>query len=99
MLRLAAAAFLPLFAAAAAAEAQTPASGAANPRAIELFQSHWVIMDWGLRFHDRDRNAELSEQEAAAGAAAFKRIADADRDGRVTTYEYERAREFLMARY
>ncbi|HVM36820.1 MAG TPA: hypothetical protein VM265_00320 [Sphingomicrobium sp.] len=88
-----------LAAAAAAAPAQTPASSALNPRAIELFQKDWVLMDWALRFHDRDRNGELSIAEADAGARAFKEMADADGDGRVTTQEFAAARQFLVARY
>jgi hypothetical protein len=83
----------------APALAQTPASVPANPRASELFQSDWVLMDWALRFHDRDRNAELSAAEADAGARAFKDMADADRDGRVTPREFASAREFLFARF
>lgn len=79
--------------------AQTPASVSANPRAIELFRSDWVLMDWGLRFHDRDRDAELSNAEADAGARAFKDLADADGDGRVTPQEFAAARQFLLARY
>jgi hypothetical protein len=88
-----------LIASSAPAVAQTPASAPANPRAMELFNSDWVLMDWGLRFHDSDRNAELSAAEAEAGARAFKDMADADRDGRVTPQEFAAARQFLMARY
>lgn len=79
--------------------AQAAQSDAANPRALELFQKDWVLMDWGLRFHDRDRNAELSAAEADAGARAFKSMADADGDGRVTPSEFDAARQFLLARY
>jgi hypothetical protein len=64
-----------------------------------LFERDWVIRDWGLRFFDRDRDANLSDAEASAGAKAFKGMADADRDGRVTPQEFQRTREFLMARY
>lgn len=77
----------------------TPASAAANPKAIELFERDWVLMDWGLRMFDRDRDAKLSAAEATAGAQAFKDIADADNDGKVTPHEFRRAREFLLARY
>lgn len=89
---------LPL-ALASTALAQTPASVSANPRAMELFSSDWVLMDWGLRFHDRDRDAELSVVEADAGARAFRQMADADGDGRVTPQEFAAARQFLLARY
>lgn len=78
----------------------TPASVAAvNPKAIELFESDWVLMDWGLRQFDRDRDARLSPGEATIGAIAFKTIADSDGDGKVTPVEFRRAREFLLARY
>ena len=84
---------------AAATAEPSLASASANPRALEPFERDWVLMDWGLRFHDRDKDARLSLGEASAAAAAFKEIADGDDDGRVTTYEYDRAREFLLARY
>ena len=77
----------------------TRASAPVNPKAMELFESDWVLMDWGLRMFDRDRNAELSQAEATAGARAFKEIADSDGDGQVTPHEFRRAREFLLARY
>lgn len=76
-----------------------PASASANPKAIELFERDWVLMDWGLRTFDRDRDARLSFDEASAGALAFKEIADSDNDGKVTPSEFRRAREFLLARY
>ncbi len=43
-------------------------------------------------------NGVISVAEAQPAALAFKEIADGDGDGRVTTYEYERAREFILAR-
>ena len=81
--------------------AQTPASvpQGANPRAIELFQRDWLLMDWALRRFDADRDVQLSASEAQPAAAAFKDIADGDRDGRVTPYEFERAKDFILARY
>ena len=72
---------------------------ASNPRVIEPFEQDWVLMDWALRFHDEDGNVRLSLAEAEAAAAAFKTMADHDKDGRLTPYEYDRAREFLIARY
>jgi hypothetical protein len=75
------------------------AHASVNPRVLEPFERDWVLMDWGLRFHDSDKDARLSLAEAHSAAAAFKEIADGDKDGRVTTYEYGRAREFLLARY
>lgn len=70
-----------------------------NPRVLEPFERDWVLKDWGLRFYDRDKDALLSLAEATVAARAFKEIADGDGDGRVSTYEYDRAREFLLARY
>ena len=56
-------------------------------------------MNWALKFHDRDRDILLSAGEAQAAALAFRKMADADGDGRVTTQEYRAAREFILARY
>ena len=36
--------------------------------------------------------------QALAALAAFRDLADGDRDGRVTTYEYDHAKEFITAR-
>jgi hypothetical protein len=89
-----------LLAQSAAATAQPSiANASVNPRVLEPFERDWVLMDWGLRFYDRDKDARLSLEEASVAAAAFKEMADGDRDGRVSTYEFDRAREFLFARY
>ena len=56
-------------------------------------------MNGALKFHDADRDIRLEPAEAAVAAAEFRRIADADNDGRVTPHEYRAAREFLLARY
>ena len=69
------------------------------PRATELFQRDWVLMDWALKLFDSNHDGILSTAEAQPAATAFKRIADGDSDGRVTRYEYERAREFILARF
>lgn len=81
------------------AEAQAQPDAALNPRAIELFERDWVLMHWAVKSFDRDGNGVISLAEANAGALAFKGIADGDGDGRVTPYEYDRAREFIIARY
>ena len=70
-----------------------------NPRAVELFERDWVLMQWAKRIFDSDRNGIISVAEAQGAAQAFREIADGNADGRVTPYEYERAREFILARY
>src|SRR4051794_10687969 len=64
-----------------------------------IFERDWVLMNWALKFYDRDRDVLLEPGEAMAAAAAFRDMADANRDGRVTTQEYRAAREFILARY
>jgi hypothetical protein len=76
-----------------------PASLKAVPAAQALFERDWVLMNWALTFHDRDRDILLEPAEAQAAASEFRRIADADGDGRVTPQEYRAAREFILARY
>jgi hypothetical protein len=77
----------------------TPASLGAAPAAKSLFERDWVLMNWALKFYDVDRDILLDPQEAQAAAQEFRRIADADNDGRVTPQEYRAAREFILARY
>jgi hypothetical protein len=77
----------------------TPASAPVSPKAVELFERDWVLMNWALKFHDRDRDVLISPGEAQAAAGEFRRIADGDSDGRVTPQEYAAAREFILARH
>jgi len=91
--------FSALLAATAVGAQPTPASARVDARAIGIFQSDWVLMNWALKYYDRDRDIMLSPPEAEAAANEFRRIADADQDGRVTVLEYRRAREFILARY
>ena len=84
-------------AAAAAQPAPTLASVASPARMI--FEKDWVLMNWALKFYDRDRDILLEPDEAQSAAAAFRDMADANHDGRVTTDEYRAARAFILARY
>jgi hypothetical protein len=92
-------AVLMLAAAADPAVAPSAASATVNPRAVELFDRDWVLNQWARRMFDADGDGIISVSEAQPAARAFKEIADADGDGRVTPYEYDRAREFILARY
>jgi hypothetical protein len=69
------------------------------PPAQILFERDWVLMNWALKFHDRDRDILLEPDEAQAAAAEFRRMADTNGDGRVTQDEYRAARAFILARY
>jgi hypothetical protein len=77
----------------------TGASLGQVPAALGLFERDWVLMNWALKHYDRDGDILLAPPEAEAAAAEFRKIADADEDGRVTTAEYRAAREFILARY
>jgi hypothetical protein len=88
-----------LFLSGSVAAQPIPASAPISPRAIELFERDWVLMNWALKFHDRDHDILLSPGEASSAASEFRRIADADSDGRVTPPEYSAAREFILARH
>ena len=83
----------------AAFQLAQPASANVNPMAVELFERDWVLMQWAKRTYDRDRDGIISVAEAQPAASAFREMADANSDGRVTPYEYARAREFILARY
>ena len=97
MVRLALLAFA--LGAAPLAAQPTPASLEQTPAALSLFERDWVLMNWALKFHDKDRDILLEPGEAQAASDEFRRIADSDGDGRVTPYEYRQAREFILARY
>jgi len=83
---------------AAAAQASL-ASAPMNPYATELFDRDTELRVWALRLFDANRDGWLTLYEAQPALRMFKEIADADRDGRVTTHEYRRAKEFIAARW
>ena len=84
---------------AAPALAQAPTAAPVNPAAArEIFERDWVLMNWALKFYDADRDILLSPGEAHAAAQAFRAMADANGDGRITTDEYRAARQFILAR-
>jgi hypothetical protein len=91
--------FVGLMLGSAAAAQPTPASLHQTSAAAQLFERDWVLMNWALKFYDRDRDVLLEPNEAQAAAAEFRKIADTDGDGRVTQHEYRAAREFILARY
>jgi len=76
-----------------------PASLSVEPAARALFERDWVLMNWALKFYDADRDILLEANEAQMAATEFRKIADANNDGRITREEYRAAREFILARY
>lgn len=96
---LAASIATPAYGQAGAAGAASTAGAPAGASAAALFERDWVLANWALKKFDRDRDILLSDSEAAAAAAEFRRIADGNGDGRVTPSEYRAAREFILARY
>lgn len=85
-------------AAQAATAASSPVGGAVNPNANALFDRDPMIKAWAVRLYDINHDGWLTLYEAQPALAAFKQLADGNRDGRVTTYEYDRAREYIEAR-
>ena len=67
--------------------------------AAAIIERDWVLANWALKRFDQDRDILLSGGEIDAAAKAFREIADANADGRVTPAEYRAAREFILARY
>lgn len=81
-----------------AGQAAIAASAPVNPNANALFDRDPTIRQWAVRNYDRNHDGWLTLYEAQPALAAFKDLADGNRDGRVTTYEYDRAKEFIAAR-
>ena len=70
-----------------------------TPAALTILQRDWVLMNWALKYYDRNHDILLEPAEAQAAADEFRKIADGNGDGRVTPQEYRAAREFILARY
>ena len=81
-----------------AGQAAIAASTPMNPNANALFDRDPAIREWAVRIYDTNRDGWLTLYEAQHALSGFKELADGDRDGRVTTYEYDRAKEFIVAR-
>lgn len=88
-----------LLAFAASTGAADRVAAPAVPAAMQLFERDWVLMNWALKFYDRDKDILLQPEEASAAAQAFRDMADGNGDGRVTPDEFRAARTFIMARY
>ena len=98
MLRASALACALISAAPALAQA-TEASLKRPTAAVQLFERDWVLMNWALKFYDANRDILLQPEEAQAAADAFRNLADADHDGRVTPQEFAAARTQILSRY
>jgi hypothetical protein len=90
------AAVLLAYGSAVAAQQPTPTSLKPTPAAMELFERDWVLMNWALKFYDANHDILLQSDEAAAAAAAFRKLADTNGDGRVTPEEFRAAREAIL---
>jgi hypothetical protein len=82
-----------------AAAAERNANAMPGRAALALFQQDWVLMNWALRFYDVDGDILLSPAEARPATEAFRKLADVNRDGRVTPAEYRAARQAILSRY
>ena len=83
----------------AALAASSSAIEAPKSPAAAIIERDWVLANWALKRFDQDRDILLDGSEIDAAARAFREIADANEDGRVTPAEYRAAREFILARY
>lgn len=84
---------------AGAQQQPTAASVRVAPEARALFERDWVLMNWALKFYDADHDIMISDAEAELAAEQFRKLADVNRDGRVTPEEYRAARAYILARY
>lgn len=83
----------------AASLASQPPTQRPTPAALQLFEKDWVLMNWALKYFDKNGDFLLEPDEAEAAAATFRRIADTNHDGRITPEEYRAARALIMAQY
>lgn len=83
----------------AAASAADPPLVQPTPAALQLFEQDWVLMNWALKYFDRDRDVLLQPEEAQAAADELRKLADSNHDGRVTTEEFRAARQAILTRY
>ena len=95
---------LSLIAATSAPSAQAtpqPASPVrtAIPAAFSLFERDWVLMNWALKYFDRNGDMLIEPDEARAAAEAFRKLADTNGDGRITPDEYQAARALILEHY
>ena len=81
-----------------AGQAAIAASAPVNPGANAFLDRDATIKAWAVDKFDSNHDGWLTLYEAQPALAAFKDLADGNRDGRVTTYEYDRAKEFIAAR-
>jgi hypothetical protein len=82
---------------AAPAVAQPVPASLQTPPAKQLFERDWVLMNWALQKFDMNRDILLQPEEASAAADAFRKLADANGDGRVTPDEYAAARKAILS--
>lgn len=85
--------------AAAPALAQPTQTMRPTPAALQIFEHDWVLMNWALKYFDANGDILLQPDEAEAAADQFRRIADANRDGRITPEEYRAARTQILSHY
>ncbi len=81
-----------------AGQAAIAANTPVNTNANALFDRDSILKAWAVRIYDTNHDGWLTLYEAQGALKAFKDLADGNRDGRVTTYEYDRAKEFIAAR-
>ncbi|HZU52018.1 MAG TPA: hypothetical protein VE968_09115 [Sphingomicrobium sp.] len=74
----------------------TAATLKVQPAAVELLERDWVLMNWALKHFDRNGDLLLEPDELRVAAEAFRTLADANHDGRVTPQEYAAAREEIL---